>query len=764
MRTATTITWVFFAILALLVLLAGCGDDDDDSHSSDDGVTGDDDDDASDDDLDDDADDDTWPPLPDDDADDDDHPVLAETKPLRWGRYVCAETDPPGSSVVIGSYNVYGGHFATAEQIGEALADHGPYDLFALQEVPDEAFAQTIAAEMGMDHLEYADGIALISATPLVDPEVVYFTGSGRHVVRANTTVDGAQVSAYAIHISWDEEGNRQTRELVDTILPADDAERIVIAGDWNDELGSTQMRILSEVMAEAWASMGVPPSSRVTWPSVYFYGTEGRQLIDNAYFNKSSGACAVRGEILNFTPPLSDHKPQWSEIAFPASPAPSAPILLDAMQGFGDRAIALLFDRPMADVSVIVAQGEAEVSPDSFDLLGDGDIVKLNFAGPLPAPADLNIYVTDATDAEGNALAEPAWIPFAFREELLTDGGAEAGGEGWTMVRSIVNGGWFWVEPLDGDRVFTGGTASLKSKAMQGADLTRYASAIDEGRARIVLSGASRTGTVLLGDLPYSWLIPYDEAEAVVDLYDAGGRLTGHVSAGRFDALYWQPWRAVGEIPPGTRYARVTLRSVAMGLLGAVNVASFDAVSLTVDVRAESSGVVSANLIDNPLFDDGLDPWTGSGGVVVMRDHWLPLFFLPEADVPSATGDHLLAAAMIPEIEQWATQSFALPAPLAGDIDAGALSMRFGAWMTSWDGRNEATLTVRFLGESGEELGDASIGPINTPEWFAYEESADVPPGARRAEIEWRVTGDEPVTYGSFLDAPYAVLVETAK
>ncbi|MCC6156882.1 MAG: hypothetical protein IT350_02440 [Deltaproteobacteria bacterium] len=77
-----------WAIAALAMLFAGCGDDDDDS-SGDDDANDDDsvDDDSSDDDA---GDDDTWPPLPDDDADDDaDIPPSLASRPelLEWSAW-----------------------------------------------------------------------------------------------------------------------------------------------------------------------------------------------------------------------------------------------------------------------------------------------------------------------------------------------------------------------------------------------------------------------------------------------------------------------------------------------------------------------------------------------------------------------------------------------------------------------------------------------------------------------------------------------------
>ena len=715
--------------------------------------SGNDDDDEDNDSFDDDDDDDDSSGDDDDDNDDDSFPFIASVEPLNWKRYACNPDAKAGITAITGSYNIHGGKEGSPVEIGQALAGWGPFDVFSLQECPEQ-YAGPIADELGMFYY-FSGGQSLMTAAPLSDPQAIAYLDAGRgHFLHAEIQIKGVPFSVYGVHVNWDDTGDMQNRELVDDYVATDPVERLLLMGDWNEELGSTQARILDEQLADGWASMGVCPSCRTTWPAVMFYGAEGQQLIDNTYYNKSSGGCAVDGEILHFSPNRSDHKPQITRIFFPETPGYTPPILLDVVYGFGPDSIGLLFDKPIANATVELILGDAKVELASQQPIDDGTLYLVKAAGALAEKTEYTIRVLSAQDVDGAQTTQAVDLDFPWYENLLKNPGAESGGTGWDLLGMEATDEINHVVPLFGDAFFSGSANTPRAHAVQDVTLDHYAELIDAGHALLALGGASATGYRVEPGGTSNILLPHDESEAVVEILDGRGVLLKHVSAGRFDTLYWQPWRVVESIPPEARVARVILRAYAAEMPLTFNSASFDALHLFVMATKNPHDLAGGNLVGNPLFEQGKQGWDMPEGMLLAKDHWIPI--RSNIDINSATGDWWLAAMMFTPGSKTVSQQFPLT-DYADLIESNSLSLEWGAYLRTWNPRSEAALILIFLGPSGNVLGSDQLGPINIPEWFAYSKVTPVPAGSTAARLEWASSTTEIlIAVASFFDAPF--------
>ena len=738
--------------LLLLLMLLGCVacENNDDDHKQTPSPDPDDDDD-------DDNDDDN-----NDNDNDDDTPFssISLIEPLNWKRYSCDEQTKSGKTIVTGSYNIHGGKEATPTQIGQALKDYGPYDVFTLQECPEE-YAQPIAQEMGMEYF-FSDGQSLMSSTPLVNPQRHFFdVGTGGKFLHATTIIDGTEFSVYGVHVTWDQNGDLENRKLVDDYLAVDPVDRVVLMGDWNEELGSTQVTILEEQAADAWSSLGVPPSTRTTWPAIMFYGAEGMQLIDNTYFNKSSGACAVEGEILHLNPNMSDHKPQRSTIFFPDLPQFSAPILLDIIYGFGPDTLGFLFDKPLKQGEVEITFDGSQISIQDQAIIGDGTILLVQMSEPLPVGNEVAAKITDAVDIDDAQIAAPITITVPIYENLIQNPGAESSDEGWEFFAMETSTENHFVTPLVNDYFFTGTGQNPRAYASQDIPLDSYSDVIDAGFGWLSFGGACRTGYRLVDGGTSNLLLPHDECEGMVELLDADGELLGHVTGGRFDPLYWQPWRVTEPIPPKTRIARVTLRAAAAEQPLIANTASFDALNLSVMTGESPHNLAGGNLVVNPLFESGNQDWNFPQLTILAKDHWIPI--RSNIDIISATGNYLVTALMLTPGEKTISQTIFL-AEYTDLISTGQLDVEWGSYLRTWNPRTEISLHLTFLGGDAQVTGSDQIGPVNIPEWFIYSKTAPIPPGTVEAKLEWVASSDTAIIgVGCFFDAPfvYPVLVD---
>jgi endonuclease/exonuclease/phosphatase family metal-dependent hydrolase len=229
---------------------------------------------------------------------------------------------PDGVRVRALTLNLHGGQEATAERVAAALAELS-LDVIGLQESPP-SYPPVIAARTGLTHQAGAEGVVLLSRTPLTESATVGLV-AGRGFVHAQTVIDGEPFSLYVAHIGWNAEGDRQARELVDRYLRPDAEPRVLMIGDFNDEHLSTQATILEEVVEDAFTALGWYPGQRISWPSTGFDGSEGSQLIDLHYYRRSFAPIVLSGDVLNVSPVLSDHKPSLVELLYPRGDRPFA-------------------------------------------------------------------------------------------------------------------------------------------------------------------------------------------------------------------------------------------------------------------------------------------------------------------------------------------------------------------------------------------------------------------------------------------------------
>jgi len=238
-----------------------------------------------------------------------------------------SEPDNP-ITVRVASYNVEFSKSATPEQIGDMFK---PYklDIIGFDEAPDGDWTARVGKVLGMEH-SYVGKISsanhkdkyktILSRTPLEGAGEYELTGRGwspASAVRAVTQVDGVSFAFYSLHISRSGANDGHAHHLATKVLPKEKTERVIVVGDFNNNIGDAAMNTVEGVgFRPTWKDMQIDVSKEFTYNAQNPEKNLG--VIDHILYNTSAGAKVTDGGIIELEKPLSDHKPVWAEIVFP--------------------------------------------------------------------------------------------------------------------------------------------------------------------------------------------------------------------------------------------------------------------------------------------------------------------------------------------------------------------------------------------------------------------------------------------------------------
>ena len=244
-------------------------------------------------------------------------------------------SEPDGSIPVrVAAYNVEFGRSTSPEQVGEMFK---PYklDIIGFNEVPDGDWTALVGKVLGMKH-SYVGKISsanhkdkyksILSRTPFeatVEHELSVErrrSWNPASVVKAVTKVDGVAVAFYSLHIcrSKDSHDTGHAYRLANEVLPKEKTNRVIVLGDFNNNLVDVAMNKLeSSGFRATWEDLKIDTSKEFTYNALK-PEQPNLGVIDHIFYNTGSRGSTKEGGIIELKNPLSDHKPVWAEIVFP--------------------------------------------------------------------------------------------------------------------------------------------------------------------------------------------------------------------------------------------------------------------------------------------------------------------------------------------------------------------------------------------------------------------------------------------------------------
>jgi maltose 6'-phosphate phosphatase len=231
-------------------------------------------------------------------------------------------------AVRVASYNVEFGKSATPEQIGEMFKPF-KLDIIGFDEAPDGDWTARVGKVLGMQY-SYVGEVSsanhkdkyktILSRTPLEGTEEYKLTGRGWNpasVVRATTKIKGVPFAFYSLHICRSGAKDGHAYSLATEVLPKEAMDRVIVVGDYNNNIGDAAMNTIEEAGFRAtWKDLKIELSKAFTYNALKPEKSLG--VIDHILYSTSSGGRATDGGIIELEKPLSDHKPIWAEIVFP--------------------------------------------------------------------------------------------------------------------------------------------------------------------------------------------------------------------------------------------------------------------------------------------------------------------------------------------------------------------------------------------------------------------------------------------------------------
>ena len=247
---------------------------------------------------------------------------------------VAIESEKP-VIVRVAAYNVEFGRSTSPEQVGKMFKPYN-LDIIGFNEVPDGEWTARVGKVLGMKHT-YVGKISsanhkdkyksILSRTPLQETVEHNLTVQRRRswnpasVVQAVTQIDGIPISFYSLHIcrSTDSDNTGHAYRLVNGVLPKDKTDRIIVLGDFNNEMGDSALKKIENAgMRATWRDLKIDLAKEFTYNALDPKKNHG--VIDHIFYSTKSKAKVTKGGIIELKKPLSDHKPVWAEISFPKS------------------------------------------------------------------------------------------------------------------------------------------------------------------------------------------------------------------------------------------------------------------------------------------------------------------------------------------------------------------------------------------------------------------------------------------------------------
>jgi endonuclease/exonuclease/phosphatase family metal-dependent hydrolase len=131
------------------------------------------------------------------------------------------------------------------------------------------------------------------------------------------TKIDGISFAFYSLHICKSGANGGHAHSLATKILPKEKTERVIVVGDYNNNIGDAAMNTIEAAgFRPTWKDLQIDVSKEFTYNALNPKKNLG--VIDHILYNTSAGAKATDGSIIELKNPLSDHKPIWAEIIFP--------------------------------------------------------------------------------------------------------------------------------------------------------------------------------------------------------------------------------------------------------------------------------------------------------------------------------------------------------------------------------------------------------------------------------------------------------------
>ena len=263
-------------------------------------------------------------------------PILAGM--ALWGLLVVGTVfanESKGSiHVRVAAYNVEFGKNATPEEIGKMFKPYN-LDIIGFNEVPDGEWTARVGKVLGMKH-SYVGKISsanhkdkyksILSRTPFEATAEHELSVKRRRswnpasVVKAVTKIDGVTVAFYSLHIcrSTDSHDTGHAYRLANEVLPEEKTDRVIVLGDFNNNMGDTAMNMLEESgLRPTWKDLEIDVSKEFTYNALK-PEQPNAGVIDHIFYNTGSQGITKEGGIIELKKPLSDHKPVWADISFP--------------------------------------------------------------------------------------------------------------------------------------------------------------------------------------------------------------------------------------------------------------------------------------------------------------------------------------------------------------------------------------------------------------------------------------------------------------
>ncbi len=263
-------------------------------------------------------------------------PILAGM--ALWGLLVVGTVfanESKGSiHVRVAAYNVEFGKNATPEEIGKMFKPYN-LDIIGFNEVPDGDWTARVGKVVGMKHIyvgkissaNHKDKYKSILSRTLLQSTVEHNLTVQRRrswnpasVVKTVTKIDGIPIAIYSLHIcrSTDSDKTGHAYRLAKEVLPKEKTNRVIVLGDFNNNMGDTAMNMLeASGYKPSWKDLKIDVSKEFTYNALK-PEQPNAGVIDHIFYNNLPRTNVIDGGIIELKKPLSDHKPVWAEIVFP--------------------------------------------------------------------------------------------------------------------------------------------------------------------------------------------------------------------------------------------------------------------------------------------------------------------------------------------------------------------------------------------------------------------------------------------------------------